>query len=179
VRLFDRKIGDSLNVVLLRILKGSCYLQSVAPILLVPFHRIGNDKCACVCPTLRAPLLALRRYLARTFAPRDAVGNPSVLPSGAGSRSQAAPLHPKATINNKPPDIPKSAGSESLRSSLEEDREHLLQGKKYVNVKTASKYLGKTIDHIRRLARWGKLQKMGSVHPIQISTESLKKYKLG
>jgi hypothetical protein len=55
--------------------------------------------------------------------------------------------------------------------------ERLIQGNNQVDVATAARYLKLTVDHVRRLARTGKLTRVGERRPIQVLTASLRKYK--
>ncbi len=55
--------------------------------------------------------------------------------------------------------------------------ERLIQGKEWVNVVVAARYLERTSDHVRRLVASGTLVRLGRGRPLKISVASLRIYK--
>jgi hypothetical protein len=63
-----------------------------------------------------------------------------------------------------------------IRATGPESLDHLLDGKKEVDARTAATYLGKSVDHVLRLARAGKLIVTREGRPKMLSVRSLQEY---
>ncbi len=115
--------------------------------------------------------------LQRGFYPQNPAHKQPVLMDVSSERPERSPTEYQP--------IPQSGSTRGASSPANvangpagQNPERLLEGKEWVTLQTAALYLERSADHLRRLARTGKVTRMGRGRPLKISTTSLRKYKL-